>query len=157
MATSIPIYEFSTNDKAGNPQWLPIASPCPPSPRNHISSIRLLTWNIWFDKLSQEQRFSAIIQQIVSLPHLNIAALQEVTPEFIQLAKAHPQIQREWLLTDYTDEEHGTEVEPTWYGNIFLVRKGWEGLRGWVRKFETSNMKRFVVILEIQNGSESLV
>lgn len=61
-------------------------------------------------------------------------------------------------MTDYTDREHDKELDRTWYGNIFLVRRGLgRGIQGWVKMFDNSSMKRFVVILEVLQGDKSLV
>lgn len=155
-ATTIYFYEACSNDAAKKPQWQTISLQSPVV--DPIDSLRVLTWNIWFDNLEQRTRFSAILSQILSIPHLDVVGLQEVTPEFLHLAKAHPVIQSDWMLTDYEDEQHKGEVEPTWYGNVFLVRRKWAGsIRGWVKRFPTSTMKRFVVMLEIFQGDTSIV
>jgi hypothetical protein len=155
--TTIPFYEYASKDP-GKPQWQPVSSCSPTVDRDRIDTLRLLIWNIWFDKLEHNIRFSAVIEEILSIPNLDIAGLQEVTPEFLNLARAHPVIQRDWILTDYEDEQHLRELDPTWYGNVFLVRRKWAGsIRGWVKKFPTSTMKRFVVMLEIFQGDTSVV
>lgn len=155
--TRIPFYVFSSKVSNAS-QWQPVLScSCPyPAIVDRIDTLRLLTWNIWFDKLEQRNRFVAILEKITSLPNLDIIALQEVTPEFLQLARAHPAIQQDWIFTDYQDQEHQKGIDPTWYGNIFLVRRKWIGnIRGWVQKFPTSTMNRFVVLLEIFQGDNS--
>ena len=156
-ATKIPFYEFCSNDDADTPHWQPISSSHPPVV-DRITSLRLLTWNIWFDTLAQSIRFISILSQILSIPDLDVVGLQEVTPEFLQLAKQHPAVQANWILTDYQDEQHGEEIESTWYGNVVFVRRKWAGcIRGWVKKFPTSSMNRFVVILEIFQENTSIV
>src|SRR5579859_2086862 len=166
--TSISFYEFTSITESEG-KWQPIPIPIPSasttSPETPLTpipipSITLLTWNIWFDALFQNPRFTTILHTITTYPNLDIVALQEVTPPFIRLAKSHPEIQRNWIITDYTDSEHGTEIQRTWYGNIFLVRRGLVEageIRGWVKRFEGSKMRRFVVLLEISRGSKSLV
>ena len=155
--TRIPFYEFSSKDSSAS-QWQPVSSCSGPYPAivDRIDTLGLLTWNIWFDKLEQRSRFVAILETITSLNNFDIIALQEVTPEFLQLARAHPAVQRDWIFTDYQDQEHQKGIDQTWYGNMFLVRRKWIGnIRGWVQKFPTSTMNRFVVLLEVFQGDNN--
>jgi hypothetical protein len=157
-ATPIELYEYATSDgsSAKDSQWQPVSSPTPIS--DLIEAIQLATWNVWFDELEQKTRFSAIIEVLLSITSLDIVSLQEVTPEFLKLAQRHPSIQANWVLTDCWDAAHQKELHSSGKGNIFLVRRKWAGnIRAWVKKFPTSAMERFVVMLEISQGDSTVV
>src|SRR5579862_8564918 len=102
--TSISFYEFTSKTESEG-KWQPIPIPIPSasttSPETPLTpiptpSITLLTCNIWFNTLYQNPLFTTILHAITTLPSHYIVALREVTPQFIHLAKSHPEIQRNW-------------------------------------------------------------
>src|SRR5277367_3497841 len=157
-ATPILFYKYvsSNSHSQGSSQWSPVSSYPPNTDR--VSSFRVITWNIWFDKREQQIRFPAVLTELLSIPLVDVICLQEVTTSFLDLIREDKSIRRDWLITDYTDESHRGEIVPSWYGNIFLVRKIWAGnIRGWVRKFPSSSMGRFALIMEITNEYKCMV
>lgn len=157
-ANPILFYEYapSNSHSAAPSQWIPVSSYDPHLDR--ISSLRVVTWNIWFDRREQHIRFPAVLAELLSIPLVDVICLQEVTTSFLDLIRADKTIRRDWLITDYTDENHRWEIPPSWYGNIFLVRKVWAGnIRGWVKRFPTSRMGRFALVLEIGKDDECMV
>jgi endonuclease/exonuclease/phosphatase family metal-dependent hydrolase len=157
-ANPILFYEYvSTNSHSPeSSQWSPVSSHPPNADR--ISSFRVITWNIWFDRREQHVRFSAVLTELLSIPLVDVICLQEVTTSFLDLIRADKSIRRDWLITDYTDENHRWEVVPSWYGNIFLVRKVWAGnIQGWVKRFPSSRMGRFALVMEIVDDDKCMV
>jgi endonuclease/exonuclease/phosphatase family metal-dependent hydrolase len=157
-ATPIVLYEYAPNgtSSANDSQWQATATHNLST--DPINVIQLATWNIWFDELEQKTRFTAVLEMILSIPSLDIVSLQEVTPSFLDLAQKHHSIQSEWVMTDCWDTEHQKERQGSGKGNIFLIKKRWaSNIRAWVKKFPTSTMERFVVILDMFQGDASLV
>jgi hypothetical protein len=156
--TPIIFYEYvpSSTESGESSQWSPVSShpPCV----DPITSLRVVTWNIWFDRRDQRTRFSAVIAELRAMPCIDVICLQEVTTSFLDLIHADAAIRTDWLITDYTDENHRWEIPPSWYGNIVLVRKKWAGnIGGWVKKFPTSTMGRYALVLEISQNDKCVV
>ena len=151
--TRIRFYEYSTSAD-GQSLWSPIPSNvvenCSP-----ITRLGIATYNVWFDKVEKRTRFEAVLRELISIPAIDLVSLQEVTEEFLHWLQESPEIQAHWVLTNCWDSEHQREIPPNWYGCMLLVTKRWAGnVRGWVKRFPTSKMGRFVVMAEIfQNGS----
>lgn len=154
---SIDFYEYIVSDQQSKPsQWTTINPQI--AMGDHIESFRLVTWNIWFDKLEQDLRNSSILQELFSIPSVDIIAIQEATTPFLELIQSDKRIRTGWIITDYRDINYGREISSNWYGNIFLVRKKWIGnIRGWVKMFPTSNQGRFIEVLEISRAETSVV
>jgi hypothetical protein len=160
MATPLVFYKYtsrssSLNDISG-PEWRPLS---PSSTlKDPITNLRLVTWNIWFDKDDQAIRFQAVIDQLHNIPTPDVVSLQEVTPSFLEMIRADEWIRAEWVMTDYLDANHQKQIAPNWYGNMLLVRKKWAGnIRGWTQKFPTSVYGRFIDMVEIFEGDKSVV
>src|SRR5277367_3994984 len=143
------------------PRWRPVVFPTSHTTEQpDIDSIKIATWNVWFDKLEQHARFSGLLKELfpISGPSVDIIALQEVTPMFLAWLRSSPIIRSEWLMTDRWDLPHETCLPSNWYGNIFLVNQRWENhIRGWVQKFPTSKLGRHVELIELCHGKESKV
>jgi endonuclease/exonuclease/phosphatase family metal-dependent hydrolase len=156
LATPVEFYECSFSDSSKPLQWRPASSRNAVTDR--IDSLRLVTWNIWFDKLEQDRRYSSVLKELTSIPSVDVIALQEVTSAFLEMIQVDSIIQKDWLLTDHRDANHRQQITENWYGNIFLVRRKWAGnIRGWVIKFQTSKLGRFLVTVEIFQRDASVV
>jgi hypothetical protein len=158
-ATPVLFYEYIPHDISATEHsgWRP-TSESHPSLADSITTLRLITWNIWFDKLEQKPRFLGTLRKLLETPSVDIVSLQEVTPQFIHGLQSSTAIRTDWLLTDCWDADHQREIPPKLYGNIFLVRRKWAGnVRGWAKKFPTSTMGRFVVMAEVFQGTASVV
>lgn len=57
----------------------------------HSQTLKLVSWNIYFDNISGETRYPKIIRSLVNQKP-NIACLQEVTDKFIELVKKDPRL-----------------------------------------------------------------
>ena len=123
----------STSDSSGDLskplQWRPASSRSAVADR--IDSLRLVTWNIWFDKLEQNTRYSSVLKELISIPSVDVIALQEVTSAFLEMIQADITIQRDWLLTDYRDANHrqqtariGTGIFSSYGGNGLEIFEG---------------------------------
>jgi endonuclease/exonuclease/phosphatase family metal-dependent hydrolase len=71
-----------------------------PNPRRlpapvELSSLRVLTYNVWFDRYECERRCAAVLE-ILARESADVIALQEVTPYFLQRLLAEP-----WLRENY--------------------------------------------------------
>jgi hypothetical protein len=154
LITAIEFYEYS-----GDPsklQWRPASARG--AIADCIKSLGLVTWNVWFDKLEQDTRHSSVLQELTSIPSIDVIALQEATSAFLEIIQTDTTIQSDWLLTDYRDANHRRQIVENWYGSIFLVRRKWAGnIRGSVTKFPTSKLGRFLLTLEIFQGDTSVV
>jgi tyrosyl-DNA phosphodiesterase 2 len=84
------MYAFSKD--AG--KWLKQSPRRTPTPVD-LESLRVLTFNVWFDPYAWEQRCHAVLQ-ILADEAADVIALQEVTPLFLQRLLAAP-----WLRESY--------------------------------------------------------
>jgi tyrosyl-DNA phosphodiesterase 2 len=80
-----------------------------------ISSLTLVTYNVWFGQDYFYQRAEALFQ-IVKGCEAEIICLQEVTPIYLELILNQPWVQANYYISDYT----GQTVEP--YGVLLLSR-----------------------------------
>src|SRR5271170_5271749 len=103
-APPILFYEYvsSNSHSPASSQWSPVSSYPPNADR--VSSFRVVTWNIWFDRREQYIRFSAVLAELLSIPFVDVICLQEATTSFLELIRGDKTIRRDWLITDYTDE-----------------------------------------------------
>src|SRR5436190_23508683 len=107
-AVPIPFYEWSsTSSLSSNQDWQLVY---PSLQRSHEiekpKSLRIVTWNVWYEQVEQRIRFSGFVEEINSIPGpaVDVIALQEVTPQFLTWLRADTTIAVEWLLTDRWDE-----------------------------------------------------
>lgn len=156
MGGPATFYEYNSPYRFEPGQWIPILAHATITDR--IDAVRLVTWNIWFDELEQDIRYHFVLDEILSIPLIDIISIQEVTSRFLQLLRMDSRVRKDWLMTDYTDDSHRREIATNWYGNIFLIRKKWAGnIRGWAKSFPTSSKKRFIEIVEIFQENTSVV
>jgi len=154
--TKINLYEYQSAE--AQPSWRPLASNAIRF-SGSITGLRIITFNVWFDNLEKRIRFDGVIRELLSIPSVDVISLQEVTEEFLEWLQETPEIQSDWLLTNCWDADHERELRhPNWYGCILLVTKRWAGnVRGWIKRFPTSKMRRFVVMAEVFQNGKSLV
>ncbi|KDO26517.1 hypothetical protein SPRG_07919, partial [Saprolegnia parasitica CBS 223.65] len=92
------------------PQWTAAMAASTPSDPTRL---RLVTWNMWFDPRAQEQRFDALIVDVLAL-NPDVVCLQEVTPQVLSAIEASALLQATY--------EHSPEpVCP--YGCLILARR----------------------------------
>jgi len=157
-ATPISFYEYRAGTaSADDSGWKPLNSSYPEITRP-ITNLRIVTWNVWFDEVEKQTRFEGLLKELLVIPALDVVSLQEVTPQFVEWLQFSKDIRSDWLLTNCWDSDHRREIPENWYGCVFLLRKRLAGnVRGWVKKFPTSKMGRFVVMTEIFQKRKSVV
>ena len=162
-AIPINFYQWRPTNLNGSPtdfSWQPVASHPQDTANTPQNSLRLVTWNVWYEDVEQKTRFSGFLDELLNIPGppVDIIALQEVTRQFLEWLQLSPSIRSHWLLTDRWDEAHHKAVPQNWYGTMFLVRRHLAGnIRGWAKKFPTSKMGRFVEMVEIFHRDTSVV
>jgi hypothetical protein len=157
-ANPIPFYEYGSSDASSHDSgWKSLKSSYPEIMKP-ITDLTIVTWNVWFDEVEKEMRFEGVLKELLAVRGVDIVSLQEVTPQFVEWLQLSHEIRSDWLLTNCWDSDHLREIPEKWYGCVFLVRKKWAGnVRGWVKKFPTSKMGRFVLMAEIFQNKESVV
>jgi hypothetical protein len=156
----VPITLYKSYSDESSSTWQPVSSVLDSTVTAPQNTLRLVTWNVWYEAVEQETRFSGFIKEISVIPgpQVDIIALQEVTPQFLHWLQSSDHIQSDWLLTDRWDKSHEAGIPNNWYGIMFLVRKKWAGsVRGWAKRFPTSKQGRFVEMVEIFHDNTSLV
>jgi hypothetical protein len=149
---SVDLYEYTRLGPVGNDgDWSVIKFQ--QDSTNDLLSIRLVSWNVWFDRLHQELRFKSVLEALKSLPAVDVIALQEVTESFISILRADEDLQSAWVITDCWDKGHERGLQSDiWYRNMFLVRKDWSRCMTASVKRLPSSMLRFMVTLEIMSS-----
>lgn len=79
-----------------------------------MSRLSIASWNVWFDPLGQQQRYSAILSACRALSP-DIICFQEVTPPFVSMLDASG------IRDDYRLSDH--ELDRYSYGNMILAKK----------------------------------
>lgn len=74
----------------------------------------LITWNVWFDDASGEQRYPAILDDLLEQDS-ELVFLQEITPRFLELFADHAASQRYQLHASRDAQRH--------YGQVFLSKR----------------------------------
>ena len=146
-----PTYTDSTTAK--NPENSPITVNEPQSEETSDPvSLRVLTWNIWFENLLSQQRTSALIATIKSLnPLPDICCFQECTSRF-ELQLGGDEWWREtWAMTKCADQFAVTGFS---YGTMMFVRRELVGkmefkAKAWFEPFEVSQTGRGLLIMEL--------
>ena len=115
-------------------------------------SLRILTWNIWFESLFKEERTSALIATIKSLnPLPDICCFQECTSGFELQLEKDDWWRKTWAMTKCADQFAVTGFN---YGTMTFVRKELVGKTGfkakaWFEPFEVSQTGRGLLIMEL--------
>ncbi|KAJ3100847.1 hypothetical protein HDU97_001901 [Phlyctochytrium planicorne] len=92
------------------------------SPTSHLlplTTLRIATYNVWFDGLLQRERAQSLLSLLI--PHsLDIICFQEVTQTFLSVLHSTPHYKRNYHICQkgFYPSEGGS-----WYGIITLVRK----------------------------------
>lgn len=94
--------------------WTPLAAD--PTAAVEASSLTLLTFNVWFVDHHFERRAEALFD-ILETRAADVVALQEMTPELLDLLLARPFIRENYIVSDIV----GASVDP--YGVLLLSRQ----------------------------------
>jgi hypothetical protein len=152
----VHLYEFNPVGAGKDGEWSVIKFH--PNSTNEIHSIRLVTWNIWFDRLHQELRFKFILHELKSLPAVDVIVLQEATESFLSILREDEGFQSAWLITNCWDAGHERALRSDiWYRNMILVRKDWARCTTASAIRLPSSMSRFMVTLEILTSNGMVI
>ena len=115
-------------------------------------SLRILTWNIWFENLFKRQRTSALIATIKSLnPIPDVCCFQECTSGFELQLEEDDWWRKTWAMTKCADQ---FAVTGSNYGTMMFVRRELVGkmefkAKVWFEPFEVSQTGRGLLIMEL--------
>jgi endonuclease/exonuclease/phosphatase family metal-dependent hydrolase len=137
----VRMYAFSKN--AG--KWLKQSPRRTPLPVD-LPSLRVVTYNVWFDRFESERRCSAVLE-ILRDQAPDVIALQEVTPYFLQRLLAEP-----WLRDSYSSSR--SKLLDARYDVVMLTRLP---VHRFVSHQLTTDMGRRLHALEIPTTRGRLV
>ena len=117
-----------------------------------LVSLRVLTWNIWFENLLNKQRTSALIATIKSLnPLPDVCCFQECTSRFELQLEKDEWWRETWAMTKCADQFAVTGFS---YGTMMFVRRELVGMmefkaKAWFEPFEVSQTGRGLLVMEL--------
>lgn len=108
-----------------------------------MPSLRVCSWNIWFDPICQRERVSKILEEI-SVSETQIACIQEVTESILRLIERTTEGSKDYMIV--------CESRPLpSYGQAFLVHKSLDnslfGFKASFVPFSETQMNRKMAIL----------
>jgi hypothetical protein len=115
-------------------------------------SLRILTWNIWFENLLKQQRTSGLIATVKSLnPLPDVCCFQECTAGFELQLQEDDWWRKTWAMTRCADQFAVTGFH---YGTMLFVRRELVGKQKFKAKarfepFEASPTGRGLLVLEL--------
>ncbi|KAG9038899.1 hypothetical protein FRB95_013577 [Tulasnella sp. JGI-2019a] len=131
-----PLYGYHAALLGLRGRWVPIQPPSEaPSTtrnRNNPTSLKILTYNIWFDVLFKAERCDAVMR-IVEEEEPDILCFQEVTPGFEAKLRWNSYFRKNWYMTGldnmimHTGSHYGT--------SIMVNRKTLKRLGVWANAF----------------------
>ncbi|CAF1077723.1 unnamed protein product [Adineta ricciae] len=145
----LPIWYYNANKH----RWVPKDPTMAYYPETYQhTSLRVITYNIWFDTRYQPQRFHHLN---LLLQHTNaqVICLQEMTRSVLQGLISQPWIQRRYLVSDIDGRTFVTS--PDSYGVVMLIDKRLPVQQLMSIPFP-SKLGRQLLLAEIQVGSELL-
>jgi len=136
-----------------NPENLsPAVNESQPEEPSDPISLRILTWNIWFEILLRQQRTSALIATIKSLTPLpDVCCFQECTGGFEQQLEGDDWWRKTWAMTKCADQYAVTGFH---YMTMVFVRRELLGkmefkAKTWFEPFEVSQTGRGLLVVEL--------
>lgn len=106
--------------------WKPIDHVQPAAGVSSVQTATVLSWNVWFAKVSQDLRYAALLSTVLDLSlGVDVACFQEVEDNFWEALQEHPVIRSDWLISDWAQQRRNI-----WYGTAIIVRKGWLAAAG---------------------------
>lgn len=112
---------------------------------SNLDLLKIITWNVWFDKFQFNRRFEEISRILKDLS-ADVICIQEATPAFVKLLIQEPWIRRDgYFISDIT----GDSVDP--YGNLMLTKLPVMEFK--MYQFPTSKMQRNVLVADLPVGS----
>jgi len=123
-----------------------------PKEQGPSSSLRILTWNVWFEILLKQQRTSALIATIKSLTPLpDVCCFQECTSGFEQQLEGDDWWRKTWAMTKCADQFAVTGFH---YATMVFVRRELLGkmefkAKTWFEPFGISQTGRGLLVVEL--------
>ncbi|KAJ3086813.1 hypothetical protein HK102_012411 [Quaeritorhiza haematococci] len=120
------------------------------APTRTTTTLKILTYNIWFDALTLRLRTPHIIR-LIEEHSADIVCLQECTEEFLRTLTSSPLIRSTYILSDVSGETF-----KSWYGVVVMVKRKKKAgvglsLEGCVqRRFSQTRMGRAVVRVRVR-------
>ncbi|KZV94554.1 hypothetical protein EXIGLDRAFT_504697 [Exidia glandulosa HHB12029] len=123
MSTPSTFLQYDPQETDEDDAWKPVqgtrvdtnASQKPPT------TVTVLTWNVWFERLAQDQRYRALLDTVLDPTRaVDVACFQEVEDNFWETLQAHPAVRASWLISDWEQQRRAC-----WYGTAIIVRKAW--------------------------------
>jgi hypothetical protein len=114
-------------------------------------SIRLITYNVWFEAIRKEQRGLELLRHLCE-QNPDVCCLQEVTRAFETILRNHPFAKRHWVLISLGDQQdkthstHGTII----FSNKALLKDGWMAHASYAH-FPETKMMRCLLLLELSS------
>ena len=113
-----------------------------------IKTLRIATWNIWFDECRMEKRMNSIMN-IISNHKIDIFCFQELTQKSLEYLQAHDYIQKE--NTFYISSSDIADIGN--YGNIIFSKYPISNVN--ILQFNATNMSRKLVTADININNET--
>eukprot|EP00008_Paramoeba_atlantica_P006692 CAMPEP_0201480382 /NCGR_PEP_ID=MMETSP0151_2-20130828/4871_1 /ASSEMBLY_ACC=CAM_ASM_000257 /TAXON_ID=200890 /ORGANISM="Paramoeba atlantica, Strain 621/1 / CCAP 1560/9" /LENGTH=307 /DNA_ID=CAMNT_0047862211 /DNA_START=66 /DNA_END=986 /DNA_ORIENTATION=+ len=111
------VFEFSEKMDI----WEPVtSSSSSSSPKENLTSLTFLTYNIWFSEYHQEQRYKQLVNLICEKKP-QIACFQEVIPEFVRIICANKTIQQNYFVSETPSNLFCSEFRN--YGEMMIISK----------------------------------
>ncbi len=113
-----------------------------------MSTLRVLTWNIWFDSYEFACRMANVLK-IIKESNPDVICLQEVIPQFYGILSY---TQHKWLLEEYSPsadkETNRSSIDP--YGTLILTKKSLGPSTSQILPL-TTEMNRYLVTTVVNN------
>jgi tyrosyl-DNA phosphodiesterase 2 len=113
-----------------------------------MSTLRILTWNIWFDSFEYACRMTSVLS-IIKESNPDVICLQEVIPKFYEVISAS---QHQWLLETYSPsadiEINRSSIDP--YGTLVLTKRALGPTKSEILPL-TTEMNRYLVTTVVNN------
>ena len=117
-------------------------------------SLRILTFNIWFDSSFQQERMNEVLN-ILEKEDPDVICIQEATRSFEEYIISNKFARKHWLLTSLREQQMLTD---SWYGTMMAVKKSFLE-EGWMPQtyflaFPGTECGRGLQLLEMQLPGE---
>ncbi|KIO16312.1 hypothetical protein M407DRAFT_86159 [Tulasnella calospora MUT 4182] len=136
--------------------WTPIQPPKPSNkplsttPDSRPTPIRVLTYNVWFDNMFQEQRTRDLLR-IIQEENPDVLCFQEVTMKFQRIMHKDPYWKENWTMTKFEDQS--VMVGESWYGTAIAVKKALHKsfvCKAFLVKFKGTQTGRCLTVVELK-------
>ena len=103
----------------------------------HVSCIRVLTWNVWFDSFMKNERMLSLLCESIGKWNADVMCFQEVTPEFHMVMEKSEYIKEHYVCVE--------RARIKFYDVTMWVRSDLTILDSWAIKLPTQQGRRCLV------------